>query len=87
MPALDAVVQPDRLFQVTVSGDHKIDASGLAAAVRAMQALEQNVQLFFVVPPDMFNSYSKQTLKRIRRDLAAECVARAVKQFVLRINI
>ena len=55
--------------------------------MRAMQAEEQNVQLFFVVPPDVFSKYSKQTLKRIRGDLTAENVARGVKQFVLKIDL
>ena len=87
LPAVDAVVQPDKLFQITVSGDHRINARGLADAVRAMQAKEGAVQLFFVVPPDVFSSYTKQTLKRIRGDLAAEKVARAVKQFVLKVDI
>lgn len=87
LPAIDAVVQPDKLFQITVSGDHRINAKGLANAVRAMQAEEREVQLFFVVPPDVFSSYTKQTLKRIRGDLEAENVARAVKQFVLKIVI
>lgn len=87
LPAIDAVVQPDKLFQITVSGDHRVNAKGLANAVRAMRAEERAVQLFFVVPPDVFSSYTKQTLKRIRGDLAAENVARAVKQFVLKVVI
>ena len=83
LPSVDAVVQPDKLFQMTVSGDHRIDARGLSTAVHAMQAEEREVQLFFVVPPDVFTSYPRQTLKRIRGDLAAASVARAIKQFVL----
>ena len=86
LPAIDAVVQPDKLFQITVSGDHRISAKGLANDVRAIRGEQQAVQLFFVVPPDVFSSYTKQTLKQIRGDLEAEHVARAVKQFVLRIN-
>ena len=87
LPSVDAVIQPNKLFQITVSGDHRVHAGGLANAVRAMQAEEQNVQLFFVVPPDVFSKYSKQTLKRIRGDLTAENVARGVKQFVLKIDL
>ena len=87
LPAIDAVVQPDKLFQITVSGDHRVNAKGLANAVRAMHAPEQDVQLYFVVPPNVFRSYTKQSLKRIRGDLAAEHVARAVKQFVLKLEI
>ncbi len=86
LPAIDAVVQPDQLFQITELGDHRINAKGLTNAVRAMRGKQQAVQLFFVVPPDVFSRYTKQTLKQIRGDLEAEHVARAVKQFVLRLN-
>lgn len=89
LPGVDAVVQPNKLFQMAVSGDHKMDARGLADAVRAMQAQERDVQLFHVVPPDVFCShrYKKQTLKRIRGDTAAESVARAVKHFALKVDV
>ena len=78
LPSVDAVVQPDKLFQMTVSGDHRIDARGLSTAVHAMQAEEREVQLFFVVPADIdvFASYPRQ-MKRIRGDLAAASVAAA----------
>ena len=83
LPSVDAIVQPDKLFQMAVSGHHKIDERGLSAAVHAMQAKEREVQLFFVVPPDVVASYPRQTLKRIREDFAAASVAHAIKQYVL----
>lgn len=43
LPAMNAVIQPDKLFQITVSGSHGINAKGLAKAVRAIQAEEQAV--------------------------------------------
>ena len=87
LPEFYAVVQPDKLFQITVSGDPRVKAKGLANAVYAMQATERAVQLFFVVPPHVFSSYTTQTLKQIRGDLAAENVAGAGKQFVLKAGI
>ena len=86
LPAVDAIIQPDRLFQITVSGDHQVNPRGLATAVGEMQAAQEQVKLYFVVPPDVFQGYTKQTLKRIRGDLEAANVARAVKQFVLRLD-
>ena len=74
-------------FQITVSGDPRVNAKGLVNAVRAMQAKERAVQLFFVVPPHVFSSYMTQTLKQIRGDLTAENVAGAGKQFVLKVGI
>ena len=86
LPAGDALIQPSVCIELSKSGDHSINARGMANAVRGMQAEEQDVQLFFVVPPDVFGSYPKQTLEQIRGDHAAEGVNRAVKQFVLRVD-
>ena len=59
----------------------------MADAARAMQGRGPDVELFFVVSRDVFSRFTEQTLDRIREDLAAENVARAVKQYVLRIDI
>ena len=85
--AVDAVIQPDKLFQITVSGKHGIDVKGLASATRALQADESVVELYFVVPPDVFDTYTKQTLKRIRGELEAASVAHSVTQYVLKLEI
>ena len=87
LPAGDALIQPSVCIELSKSGDHRVDARGMANAVRGMQAEERDAQLFFVVPPAVFGSYPKQTLKRIRGGHAAEDVDRAVKQFVLRVDI
>ena len=87
LPAVDAIIQPDRLFLITVSGDHQVSPRGLATAVGAMQAAQEQVKVYFVVPPDVFQGYTKQTLKQIRGDLQAANVARSVNQFVLRLDI
>ena len=86
LAGINAVVQPNKLFQITAAGQHGINPRGLTDAVRAIQAAKQDVQLFFVVPPDVFSSYTRQTLKRIREDLEAAHVAPAVMQYVLRLD-
>ena len=83
---MDAVVQPDKLFQITVSDDHRIDVRGLTSTVQAMQASESEVQLYFVVPPAKFAVFTRQTLKRVRGDYEAANVARFVKQYVLEVE-
>ena len=87
LPAGDASIQPSMCIELSKSEDHRIDARGMANAVRGMQAEERDVKLFFMVPPAVFGSYPKQTLKRIRGDHAAEGVDPAVKQFVFRVDI
>jgi hypothetical protein len=66
-PAVDAVIQPNKLFQITVSTNHQINVKGLNNASKAMRA-SPHVRLYFVVPPDIFSSYRKQAVKRIRDD-------------------
>ena len=86
-PAVDAVVQPDQLFQITVSEDHRINVQGLVSAVQAMRADAADVKLFFAVPPDRFDAYPKQSLKGIRGDIEAARAARSVNQYVLKIDL
>ena len=71
---------------MTVSGDHRIDVRGLVNAVWAMRAPVEQVRLYFVVTPDVFRGYTKQTLKRIRGDLEAAHLARSVSQYVLKLD-
>ena len=66
-----------------MSGDDRINVRSLANAVHAMQAKEQNMQLFLLVRPDVFSSHAKQTWKCVRKELAAEVVVRAVRQYAL----
>jgi hypothetical protein len=84
-PAVDAVIQPDKLFQITVSDNHRINVQGLNNASQAMHGFP-HVTLYFVVPPDMFSSYKKQALKRIRNDLEGAQLARDIKQCVLKLD-
>jgi hypothetical protein len=84
-PAVDAVMQPDKMFQITVSDSHGIDVKGLNNASRALRAFP-NVKLYFVVPPDIFTQFKKQSLKRIRGDVDAAQAARDIEQCVIRID-
>ena len=51
-PAIDALMQPDKLFQMTVSKDkRKVNAAGLEQAVNALTGTPgQAVRFYFVVP-------------------------------------
>ena len=51
-----------------------------------MRATE-GVRLYFVEPPDIFSSYTKQTLKRIRGDAEGAAKARNTEQYVLKVDL
>ena len=86
--AVDAVCQPDLLFQVIVSDQHGIDTHGLASAATKLRSGPGGAKLVFAVPPDVFtHDFSREALKaiRFRPDLAE--LARSVKQYVIQIPI
>ena len=87
LPAAHAFVQPHILIESTTSQDHRSNARGMADAVRAIKAEESEAQLFYVVPPAVYSSYTEQILEQLRDDVAAECMDWAVEQFVLRVDI
>lgn len=86
--AVDAICQPDLMYQLTVSEQHGINARGLASAATKLRSGPGYAKLIFAVPPDVFtHDFSKQPLKAIRGrpDLAE--LARSVKQYVIQIPI
>ncbi|DBB07101.1 TPA: hypothetical protein ACH3X1_011680 [Trebouxia sp. C0004] len=84
--AVDAVCQPDLLYQVTVSEQHGINTRGLASAATKLRSGPGDAKLIFAVPPDVFtHDFSKQTLKAIRGRPDLADLARSVKQYVIQI--
>ena len=50
-PAMDALLQPNKLFQMTVTQKLKVNAAGLAQAIEALRPTpRQSVRFYFVVP-------------------------------------
>lgn len=67
LAALDAVCQPDLLYQVIVSEQHGITTHGLVSAANKLCSGLGGAKLIFAVPPDAFtHDFSKQTLKAIK---------------------
>lgn len=86
--AVDAICQPDFMYQLTVSEQHGINTRGLASAATKLRSGPGDAKLIFAVPPDVFtHDFSTQPLKAIRGrpDLAE--LARSVKQYVIQIPI
>jgi len=57
--SVDAIIQPDKLLQFTVSGSHSIKSEGLQYAVSMLRQPEK-AMLIFVVPPDKYDAFKKQ---------------------------
>ena len=65
--AVDAICQPDLMYQLTVSEQHGINTRGLASAATKLRSGPGDAKLIFAVPPDVFtpdvftHDFSKQT--------------------------
>jgi hypothetical protein len=79
--AVDAALQPDMLFQITVGSKHPVNCAGLAAAVAGMS--EQGcIKLYFVVPPDRFSQFVMQP---IQQGHGVQRLRQRVQQYALEI--
>ncbi|GAM23476.1 hypothetical protein SAMD00019534_066510 [Acytostelium subglobosum LB1] len=59
-PAIDSLIKPNQLFQVTVSADHPPLMKELTSIVDQLGATVANVELYFVLPQDQFSSFKEQ---------------------------
>lgn len=59
---IDALLQPDIMFQCTVSASHPASAAGVNNGAKAMRTTG-DVSLVFVVPPERFANFRKQVIK------------------------
>lgn len=86
--AVDAVCQPDLMYQVTVSEQHGINTHGLASAASKLRCEIGDAKLVFAVPPDAFtHDYSRQSLRAVRGRADLADLALSVKQYVVQIPI
>ena len=84
LPAVDSVMQPNKLFQITVSSSHPVNCKGLREALSGMQDDERHVSLFFVVPSDIFQNFRAQDITRGEGVVA---LRNDVQQFVLEVSL
>ena len=85
---IDAVVQPDLLYQITVSQKHGINTHSLVTAAKNLRAGTANARLVFAVPPTAFShdhGVQRAKAKRKRPDLTS--LARSVKQYMVELPI
>lgn len=89
--AADALLLPDKLFQVTGSDSHGISHAGL---VKKLELLPQQDEydFYFCVPSTRFKKFTKQPYlndnrKRIKEHQHLHPVAKKVRQHVVRVNM
>jgi hypothetical protein len=65
-PSIDSILPPDTVFQMTVSTVHSVNIGGLYVIQNILHPQEEispsikKINLYFVVPPDIFDSFKKQ---------------------------
>ena len=84
LPAVDSAMQPNRLYQITVSSSHTVNCKGLHDALAGMQDDKRQVSLFFVVPTDKFLTFKTQ---KIAQGLGVAALRDQVNQFVLEVSL
>ena len=85
---VDAVVQPDLLYQITVSQKHGINTHGLVTAAKLLRSGTENAKLVFAVPPNAFShDHGLQYAKAIRGRPDLTSLARSVKQYLMEIPV
>jgi ribosomal protein L25 (general stress protein Ctc) len=90
-PTIDSVVRPNMLFQVTGSSSHDVNIDGLVKAVKALNVkLSDRVSIFFVVPPEQFDTFAPGTFaaskkKEPAKELTINDIPPNVDYYVLRL--
>jgi hypothetical protein len=57
--AVDALQKPNNVFPITVAAIHPIHATGLSAVIESLDTKEE-IQLYFVIPAERFESFETQ---------------------------
>src|SRR6185369_13786828 len=62
-PAVDFILTPDKLFQVTTNKKHPVQKAALSEIIKKMKASNPSISefmLYFVVPEDVYDTYPSQ---------------------------
>ena len=83
---VDAVVKPGKLYQITVSKEHKINTRAMANVAGKMGGFN-NLELYWAVDQQSFDPDFKKQNFRKTRDVSAAVAkeARGIKQYLLRL--
>jgi len=84
--AIDALLQPGSLFQMTVSGQHGVllQSARQAAAVLHDRQLQR---LYFVVPSDKYDQWTTAQSYRTTRGHDAKLTIPTLQQYALNIDM
>ena len=87
LPAIDALVQPNILHHVTVSGHHEISANGLLGALDVLSEPD-HARIYFVLPEGNYKTFTRQPIQGLQ-GLSEEAKERlkSVRQFALKIDV
>ena len=82
LASVDALMQPDKMFQMTVGLRHSVKVEGLNKAADVLSS--NQVDLVFVVPPSVYDGFKKQSYKS---DASSKQPKRIVRQLVMKVEV
>ena len=85
-PAVDAVMLPGSLFQMTVSLTHPVKYAALKVVLDSMPDCS-DYDLYFVVPDDVFPAFSSQSVIGSEDETAVDARFRRLRQWALCIKL
>jgi hypothetical protein len=88
-PSIDSIIAPNKLFQMTTAINHPIKMIGLKKVYPKL-AKTGDIDFFFVVPAQLFDSYKKQNFVTTNNNNARRkpsWIKNRVRQYVLAIDL
>ncbi|CAB4392481.1 unnamed protein product [Rhizophagus irregularis] len=88
-PSIDAIVAPDKLFQITIATNHPIKVVGMKLLYEKL-IKNKEISFYFVVPEKLCGNYQKQNFVTSKGDVSrrlARWIKNHVKQYVLGIDL
>ncbi|CAB4412663.1 unnamed protein product [Rhizophagus irregularis] len=88
-PSIDAIVAPDKLFQITIATNHPIKVAGLKLLYEKL-IKNKEISFYFVVPEKLCGKYQKQNFVTSKDDVSRRLprwIKNNVKQYVIGIDL
>ncbi len=87
---VDSIKAPNNLFQFTVSQKHSIKATQLKELLTQLKMLDTQINLYFVVPPDVYDKFPRQKYVTTQGEdfkQQDQLWMQQVHQFVIRLHL
>jgi hypothetical protein len=90
-PSIDAIIAPNRLFQMTIAMTHPVKMIGLKKLNDCKKLAKKGyIEFYFVVPAQVYDNYPKQSFTTTGGDVAQVIpgwIKTRVRQYALKIDL